>query len=101
MQECCKNKTTAYCPDCGSNLESHSWPGLKEDLERRLANAKETLKLWREKPGPDKKKAAAGIARNSHNVERLENWIKLVARQIQPVAARPASSVGSVPPLRK
>ena len=81
-KECCKNQTTPHCPTCGANLKANTLLGLKEYLEKRLRDAKETLSNWQESDDLGQKKVQQGIARNTKSVERLEAWIEQLEKVI-------------------
>lgn len=82
MKECCAGQTTPWCGQCGTDLRPYSLDGLKAHLEKQLSGAAKTLKKWSDKPhttSDGEKKVKQGIARNLHNVEKLQSWRGLIA----------------------
>ena len=75
MVECCKNQTTVFCPDCGSDLEAKSLAGLKKHLESRLQSARGRLNKWMDSDDIGEEKVKQGIDRNIDTIVQLESWI--------------------------
>ncbi len=75
MMECCRNKTTPHCDECGADLEAKSLVGLKKHLFARLASVTARLNEWVADTEADEQKRAQGIARNTDTLIQLESWV--------------------------
>ncbi|HDZ36994.1 MAG TPA: hypothetical protein ENH62_01685 [Marinobacter sp.] len=76
MMECCKNQTTAFCPECGSDLEAKSLTGLKKHLESRLQSARKRLDKWEHDNTSSDAAIEQGIARSTDTIIQMDSWIK-------------------------
>ncbi len=75
MMECCKNQITAFCPECGSDLEAKSLAGLKTHLEGRLQSARGRLNKWMNSDDIAEEKVKQGIARSTDTIVQLGSWV--------------------------
>lgn len=85
MDKCCQNKTTAFCGDCGADLQSLQLPALVEYLQKRAGMAWKTVREWRDKEPRETEErgpVVQGIERNTRTAERFESWAKQVGELI-------------------
>ncbi len=82
MMECCKNQTTAFCPECGADLEAKSLIGLEYHLRDRLISAKKRLDKWMDSDDIGEEKAKQGIARSTDTIIQLDSWIAEINKVI-------------------